>query len=303
MSLGGGALRLLAVLTIAWALGAGERFVCGIRRRRVRAFLERLRLSRLRLFMSLSRPFNDVAHRCRGCALLARLRSSPPGQPDEVPSHAFQPFDPLPKLGGVALDQGRDMWARCLPSILEGPSGSPWRSGTPTGSGPSSSATRSPAGPGGEDLRALLQAHGKRLPGGFLVKQLDLFTKVFVPGGIKRRNLSSAEKDTYHRPHPTPQSRIPVHVMPREILAAHELLTEVEQGLPRLARLPALIVWGDRNQAFKEPQRLRWEGTFPNHETVILNGASHYIQEDAPMRSSPRSRSGGLEGSRGAEVP
>ena len=70
--------------------------------------------------------------------------------------------------------------------------------------------------------------------------------------------------------------------MPREILAAHELLTEVEQGLPRVAHLLALIVWGDRDQAFKEPQRLRWERMFPNHETVILKGASHYIQEDAP---------------------
>ena len=79
----------------------------------------------------------------------------------------------------------------------------------------------------------------------------------------------------YRRPHPTPRSRIPVHVLPREILAAHELLSEVEQGLPRLAHLPTLIVWGDRDQAFKEPQRRRWEQIFPNHRTVILRGASH----------------------------
>jgi haloalkane dehalogenase len=123
---------------------------------------------------------------------------------------------------------------------------------------------------------------GSGVPGGFLVKQLDVFTKVFVPGGIKRKKLSKAEKDMYQRPHPTARSRIPVHVMPREILAAHELLTEVEHGLPRLAHLPALIVWGDQDRAFKEPQRLRWERTFTNHKTVILKGASHYIQEDAP---------------------
>ena len=90
------------------------------------------------------------------------------------------------------------------------------------------------------------------------------------------------EKAMYRRPHPNPQSRIPVHVLPREILAANELPSEVEQGLPRLAHLPVLIVWGDRDQAFKEPQRRRWEQTFPNHQTVILHGASHYIQEDAP---------------------
>ena len=69
---------------------------------------------------------------------------------------------------------------------------------------------------------------------------------------------------------------------PREMLGAHELLTEVEQGLSQLASLPALIVWGDRDQAFRESQRLRWERTFPNHRTVILSGASHYIPEDAP---------------------
>ena len=74
----------------------------------------------------------------------------------------------------------------------------------------------------------------------------------------------------------------PVHVLPREILSAYELLTEVEQGLARLTSLPALIVWGDRDQALREPQRLAWERTFPNHRTVILTGASHYIEEDAP---------------------
>jgi haloalkane dehalogenase len=70
--------------------------------------------------------------------------------------------------------------------------------------------------------------------------------------------------------------------MPREILAAHGLLAEVEQGLGRVADKPALIVWGDKDQGFREAQRLRWERTFPDHRTVVRRGASHYIQEDAP---------------------
>jgi haloalkane dehalogenase len=86
----------------------------------------------------------------------------------------------------------------------------------------------------------------------------------------------------YKRPHPTPASRVPVQVMPREILAAHELLAEVEQAPGRVADKPALIVWGDKDPGFKEGHRRRWERTFPNHRTVILRGASHYIQEDAP---------------------
>ena len=115
-----------------------------------------------------------------------------------------------------------------------------------------------------------------------LVKRADIFTNVFMRGGIKRKKLTVDEQFMYKRPHPTTESRVPVHVMPREILAARDLLTEVEQGLERVAGKPALIVWGDKDPAFREPQRLRWERTFPDHRTVVLRGASHYIQEDAP---------------------
>jgi haloalkane dehalogenase len=124
---------------------------------------------------------------------------------------------------------------------------------------------------------------GSAVLGGLLVKQADIFTNVFMRGGIKRKKLTLDERFMYQRPHPTPESRVPVHVMPREILAARDLLTEVEDGLAQVADKPALIVWGDKDQAFREPQRLRWEGTFPDHRTEILRGASHYIQEDAPV--------------------
>ena len=123
---------------------------------------------------------------------------------------------------------------------------------------------------------------GSRGLGGLLVKRADIFVTLFMRGGIKRKKLTPAEWAMYKQPHPTPDSREPVHVMPREILQAHELLADIEQGLPDVADKPALIVWGDKDPAFKAPQRSRWENTFPNHRTHILHGASHYIQEDAP---------------------
>ena len=123
---------------------------------------------------------------------------------------------------------------------------------------------------------------GSRVLGGLLVKRADIFVNLFMRGGIKRKKLSTAERAMYKNPHPTPASREPIHVMPREILQAHQLLAEVEQGLERVAGKPALLVWADKDPAFKQAQRSRWENTFPNHQTHILRGASHYIQEDAP---------------------
>lgn len=122
---------------------------------------------------------------------------------------------------------------------------------------------------------------GSRFAGGFLIKRLDFFTRVFMRTLIRRRSLTAAEWAMYRRPHASPQSRAPVHVLPREILKAREFLAEVEQGLSTLADRPALIVWGDRDPAFRIRERRRWEEVFPEHRTVILKGASHYIQEDA----------------------
>ena len=74
-----------------------------------------------------------------------------------------------------------------------------------------------------------------------------------------------------------------MHVFPHEILASRPFLAEIERKLPALRERPALLVWPTRDIAFREPERRRWEGTFPHHRTVVLEGAGHYIQEDAPQ--------------------
>jgi haloalkane dehalogenase len=45
---------------------------------------------------------------------------------------------------------------------------------------------------------------------------------------------------------------------------------------------PALITWPTRDVAFREMERRRWEDLFPDHRTVLIQGAGHYVQEDAP---------------------
>src|SRR6476620_10430395 len=58
---------------------------------------------------------------------------------------------------------------------------------------------------------------GSDRPGRFLVERMDVFTKVLLPGGMKRKKLTKSEKAMYQAPHPTPESRVPVHVLPGEI--------------------------------------------------------------------------------------
>lgn len=71
-------------------------------------------------------------------------------------------------------------------------------------------------------------------------------------------------------------------VLPRRITASRCLLADVEAGLPDLASLPTLIIWGDADIAFGSKERQRWEQIFTDHHTVIVEGAGHFVQSDAP---------------------
>jgi haloalkane dehalogenase len=117
--------------------------------------------------------------------------------------------------------------------------------------------------------------------GSFLILQRNVFVEKILPGGVRRKKLPEAVMDAYRGPFPTPESRRPMHVFPREILGSRPFLAEVERGLRALGDRPALIVWPTKDVAFREPERRHWEAIFPDHRTVLLEGAGHYIQEDA----------------------
>ncbi len=117
--------------------------------------------------------------------------------------------------------------------------------------------------------------------GRFLILNFNAFVNLLVPSGVSRR-LSHAEMRAYRGPFPTRASRLPTWIFPGEILHSREYLAEVELSLAALRQTPTLILWGDRDRAFRAPQRERFEQLFPNHRTRILKGAKHFVQEDAP---------------------
>jgi haloalkane dehalogenase len=117
--------------------------------------------------------------------------------------------------------------------------------------------------------------------GGWLILQRNFFVERIIPVGVRRKKLPTAVMNAYRGPFPTPQSRRPVHVFPREILASRPFLADIESKLAALADRPALLVWGTKDVAFRTAERRHWEQVFPHHRTVLLEGAGHYIQEDA----------------------
>jgi haloalkane dehalogenase len=75
--------------------------------------------------------------------------------------------------------------------------------------------------------------------------------------------------------------RVAAVIAPRQLISASPYLRRVEQSLPKLASLPVLIVWGMKDFAFRDAERVRFERILPKHKTVKLVNASHFLQEDA----------------------
>lgn len=115
-----------------------------------------------------------------------------------------------------------------------------------------------------------------------LVRQFNLLVNAFIPTGHRRRKPTDAEMDHYRRALGTPERRQACAVLPGQVLASREFFADVEAKLPDVARVPTLIVWGDADIAFRPQERQRLETTFPDHTTVIVEGAGTYVESDAP---------------------
>lgn len=118
--------------------------------------------------------------------------------------------------------------------------------------------------------------------GRLLIRQLNLFVNVMIPIGHRLTKPTSAQMDHYKKALDKPARREASAVFPREITSSRAFLADIESGFNAIAALPTLIIWGDADFAFGQKDLQRWQQTFPDHETVIVNGAGHFVPSDAP---------------------
>ena len=115
----------------------------------------------------------------------------------------------------------------------------------------------------------------------FLTRRLNFLVNALIPIGHRRRKLTAAEMTHYRRALDTPERRQASAVLPGQITASRDFFAEVEAGLADLAHLPTLIVWGDAQIGFRPKERARLEAAFPEHKTVIVEGAGDFVVSEA----------------------
>lgn len=118
--------------------------------------------------------------------------------------------------------------------------------------------------------------------GRLLIRQFNLFVNVMIPIGHRLTKPTGKEMDHYQKALDSPARREASAVFPREITASRAFLADLESGLPAIAGLPTLIIWGDGDFAFGDRELRQWEQTLTNNQTVIVKGAGHFVPSDAP---------------------
>jgi haloalkane dehalogenase len=120
------------------------------------------------------------------------------------------------------------------------------------------------------------------LPLQLAIKHANLFVEQLMPLATSKK-LDKAVLDHYRKPLPDAASRRGVAAFPRQIISARKFLGQLAEDVPaRLGSKPVLLVWGMKDTAFRPSILKRMQAVFPNHTTVPLLEAKHYIQEDAP---------------------
>ncbi|MFF0307840.1 haloalkane dehalogenase [Streptosporangium sp. NPDC004379] len=135
--------------------------------------------------------------------------------------------------------------------------------------------------PEGRDalFRAMRSAHGERL-----VLEENFFVETVLPKSVLRP-LGEEEMAAYRAPFPTPDSRVPTLMFPRElpIEGTPEDVTEIVESYGAwlsTSRVPKLLV-SARPGALLVGRALEFARTWPAQREVTVAG-SHYVQEDSP---------------------
>ena len=120
----------------------------------------------------------------------------------------------------------------------------------------------------------------------FLSKRLDLFRKMSFGGKLLiKRPLDARAKEQYMMPHKDISTRsgiaaFPKMIPPNERHENAQYIKDIDDTL-RLWDIPVLVMFSDKDMAFKVAEGQRIAAMVPNGRFHVIENAGHFLQEDA----------------------
>jgi haloalkane dehalogenase len=116
--------------------------------------------------------------------------------------------------------------------------------------------------------------------GRVLCERYDFFTRVVMPLAFAdREKLPAAVHEQYLAAN-RGRDRTGTWMFPRELVGSSGWLSTLWSRRERFADIPAQLVWGMNDAAFRASELRTFEGLFEDASVVRLRGVGHYVQEE-----------------------
>jgi haloalkane dehalogenase len=126
-------------------------------------------------------------------------------------------------------------------------------------------------------------ARFSRILGGRLGRELclryDFFTRVVMPLGFADRSKFTERARAQYR-EANRGDRLGTAVFPEAIRGSQAWLSSLWQRREHIADIPARLVWGMDDNAFRPAELRTFEGLFEDSSTVRLYNVGHYVPEE-----------------------
>jgi haloalkane dehalogenase len=117
--------------------------------------------------------------------------------------------------------------------------------------------------------------------GQFLIKRFNLFARLIMKQAFgDSSKLTSAIHSHYLKPLGSPRERKGCAAMPKRILGSSQWLEELWARKEILRQIPALILWGKKDIAFRDKELNTWKTAFESVEVHEFDQVGHYVQEE-----------------------
>jgi haloalkane dehalogenase len=128
----------------------------------------------------------------------------------------------------------------------------------------------------------LLSALHSGWVGQFLTRRLNLFVKYIMPAGFARYDgITPDIRSAYHQPFQDPASREGTRVFPAALTGSDRWLRSLWASRSNISGIPALILWGMDDRAFRTAQLNTWRQLFTAPVVHHLENIGHYAPEES----------------------
>jgi haloalkane dehalogenase len=99
---------------------------------------------------------------------------------------------------------------------------------------------------------------------------------------VANLGLSETEQRAYLMPFADRRRRRHQHDLFRSIVNSRDYLLDLKSRLPDMRNFPVLLAFADADPTYQAGWLERYQGIFPNHHSVRIEGSHHFPQEYNP---------------------